>query len=116
MKSSTLRALAATLITVPLMSAAAACGNDVTNNTGYGVPPEASTFDPGQGGNAPYGGDAGDATVISPPVEAGPPPCPDTYKLCAETFTYPYNGETSVELRGNYAAGAWTMGAPMTHV
>jgi glycosidase len=97
-----------------LMSAAA-CGNDSTNNNGYGVPPEASTFDPGQGGNAPYGGDAGDATVL-PPVEAGPPPCPDSLKLCPEPFTYPYNGETSVELRGNYAAGAWTMGTPMTHV
>ena len=36
-------------------------------------------------------------------------------KLCAETFTYPYNGEQSVELRGDYRAGAWTMGDMMTH-
>ncbi len=114
MKSSTLRALAATLVTAATMGAAAACGNDNTNNNGYGVPPEASTFDPGQGGNAPYGGDAGDATV-RPPTEAGPPSCPDSLKLCAETFTFPYGGETSVELRGNYRAGAWTMGDAMTH-
>ena len=114
MKSSTLRAVAATLVTAAATSAAAACGNDNTNNNGYGTPPEASTFDPGQGGNAPYGGDAGDATV-KPPTEAGPPSCPDSLKLCAETFTFPYNGETSVELRGNYRPGAWTMGDAMTH-
>src|ERR1019366_1059669 len=30
-------------------------------------------------------------------------------------FTLPYSGETSVELRGSFAAGAWVKGAPMTH-
>ncbi len=109
------RALGAALA-FSLMSVAAACGNDKTNNDGYGVPPEASTFDPGQGGNAPYGGDAGDATTTTNIPEAGPPMCPDSLKLCAETFTYPFGGETSVELRGSYAPGAWTMGAPMMHV
>jgi hypothetical protein len=37
-------------------------------------------------------------------------------KLCAETFTYPFNGETSVELRGSYRPGEWTMGDAMMHV
>ena len=56
----------------------------------------------------------GGATTTSIP-EAGPPVCPDSLKLCAETFTYPYNGEQSVELRGDYRSGAWVQGDAMTH-
>jgi glycosidase len=114
MKSSTLRALGTTVAAASVVGVVA-CGNDNVTNTNYGSPPDANTFDPGQGGNAPYGGDGGDATVGEVP-EAAPPTCPDSERLCAETFTYPYNGETSVELRGNYAQGAWTMGAMMMHV
>jgi glycosidase len=115
MTASIPRAFGVSLV-VSLGCAGAACGNDNVDQDSYGTPPEASTFDPGQGGNAPYGGDAGDATVVGTVPEAAPPTCPDSQRLCAETFTYPYGGETSVELRGNYAAGAWTQGAPMTHV
>src|SRR5262249_12416172 len=35
---------------------------------------------------------------------------------CPETFTYPFGGESSVELRGDYRDGAWTSGDAMTHV
>jgi glycosidase len=115
MTASIPRALGVSLV-VSLGCAGAACGNDNVDQDGYGTPPEASTFDPGQGGSAPYGGDAGDATTTTNIPEAGPPMCPDSLKLCAETFTYPYNGETSVELRGSYRTGAWTMGDMMTHV
>jgi len=94
----------------------AGCGSAKTNPQDYGEPPDASTFNPGQGsGGGTYGsGSSGGSSGGVP--EAGPPMCPDSLKLCAETFTYPYNGETSVELRGSYRAGAWTMGDAMMHV
>jgi glycosidase len=103
------------LLAAGLVSAAA-CGNDNITKVSYGSPPDASSFDPGQGGSSPYGdgGSGGMGPGMNIP-EAGPPMCPDSLKLCAETFTYPYGGETSVELRGNYRAGAWTMGDMMTH-
>ena len=91
------------------------CGSDKTNPVDYGEPPDASTFNPGQGsGGGTYG--SGSSGGPSGVPEAGPPMCPDSLKLCAETFTYPFNGETSVELRGSYRAGAWTMGDAMMHV
>ena len=93
--------------------AVAACGNDAVQNVTYGNPPDASAFNPGQGGNTPYGD--GGSGGMKPGPEAGPPMCADSLKLCPETFTYPYSGETSVELRGSYRAGAWTKGDPMTH-
>lgn len=91
----------------------AGCGSDKTNPAQYGEPPDASTFNPGPGGGGSYG--SGSSGGPSGVPEAGPPMCPDSLKLCAETFTYPFNGETSVELRGDYRAGAWTMGDAMTH-
>jgi glycosidase len=111
MTPKTLRALAIALALGGL--GAAACGNDKTTQVNYGEPPDASLFDTGAGGNGSYGyGGEGGSTSIP---EAGPPTCSDALKLCAETFTYPYNGEQSVLLRGSYAPGAWTAGAPMTH-
>jgi glycosidase len=102
---------------VAMIASPVACGSDATQNSNYGSPPDASTFDPGQGtgsgGSYGYGDGAGGPS--SPPEEAGPPQCADSDKLCAETFTYPYGGEQSVELRGSYNATAWTMGDPMTH-
>jgi len=92
----------------------AGCGSDKAQGTNYGEPPDAALFDAGKGGNNPYGygeGGSGDANI----PEAGPPMCADALKLCAETFTLAYGGETSVELRGSYRAGAWTMGDAMTH-
>ena len=112
MTPKTLRALATALaLGVPTL---AACGSDKTAPINYGQPPDASLFDTGNGGSSPYGGDGGSGGNPNIP-EAGPPACADALKLCAETFTFPYNGETSVELRGSFAAGAWVKGAPMTH-
>src|SRR5579862_1251395 len=99
--------------TVVLGAVAAACGSDATNNGSFGNPPDASTFDPGKGGSGGYGyGDAAGGPMQGQP-EAGPPQCADADKLCAETFTYPYNGEQSVELRGDYRGGAWMKGDAM---
>lgn len=115
------RALGVTLAVAGVASAGRAvggCGSDQINQVDYGTPPDASTFDPGQGGPSPYGSGSGQMTP--PPAdaslpEAAPPTCPDSLKLCPEIFTYPYGGETSVELRGDYRAGAWQMGDTMTH-
>ncbi|HEY1696406.1 MAG TPA: alpha-amylase family glycosyl hydrolase [Polyangiaceae bacterium] len=115
MTSKHLRALA-----VPLggaciaVAALLACGNDQVHQVNYGQPPDAAAFDAGNGGSSPYGGDGGTGTTTTIP-EAGPPQCSDDLKLCAETFTLAYGGEQSVELRGDYRAGAWTQGDPMTH-
>jgi glycosidase len=94
-------------------SSAAGCGSDVVNNPNYGLPPEAGAFDPGQGGNgSPYGSGANSG---SGSTDAGPPQCADDAKLCPQTFTYPFGGETSVEVRGDYSPTAWAVGTPMVH-
>ena len=99
----------------------AACGSDAVNNTNYGEPPEAGGYDAGNGGsNGGYGsgGNNGGGPADGGPTnipEAGPPVCPDALKRCPETFTYPFTSETSVELRGDYRAGAWTSGDKMVH-
>ena len=93
------------------------CGNDMATNPNYGVPPDSGVFDPGQGGSGSgYGSGANGGGPPVTPFDAGPPNCPDSQKTCGETFTFPYGGETSVELRGSYAPGAWATGTPMTHV
>jgi glycosidase len=109
-----LRVLATSLFLILLACGTlAACGNDQTNPIDYGEPPDGALFDAGNGGHSPYGGDGSGGTGPTP--EAGPPSCPDSLKLCAETFTLAYSGEQSVELRGDYRAGAWTKGDAMTH-
>src|SRR5258708_6509189 len=115
MKPSLVRALAASLFTASSAGfSLAGCGSDQTNPVDYGSPPDAALFDAGNGGHSPYGGDAGPGDG-GPQPEAGPPSCPDSLKLCGATFTLVYNGEQSVELRGDYRAGAWTKGDAMTH-
>jgi glycosidase len=114
MTATSLRALAASLVAVSLGAPSlAACGNDQAQPIDYGQPPDAALFDAGGGGHSPYGGD-GSGGGQQPQPEAGPPSCPDSLKLCAETFTLAYGGEQSAELRGDYRAGAWTKGDPMT--
>jgi hypothetical protein len=86
-------------------------------------------FDTGKGGPTSYGANGYGAaensqsgmggTTSEGGMDAGmdepmPPMCTDDLKRCAHEFTYPIGSEMSVELRGDYAPGAWTMGAPMT--
>jgi glycosidase len=89
----------------------------MATNPNYGEPPEAGIFDPGQGGGGSgYGSGSSTGGGPTTPFDAGPPVCADSLKTCGETFTFPFDNETSVELRGNYAPGAWTSGTAMTHV
>jgi len=108
------RAIAASSFVASLAALALqACGNDKITPIDYGEPPDGALFDTGPGGNSPYGyGDGGGGGHVP---EAAPPVCPPSLKQCSEAFTYPYGGEQSVELRGSYRAGAWTMGDAMTH-
>jgi len=114
-KTILLAALGSLVVALPF-----ACGDNELINT-Y-LPPGDGGFNPGIGGTPGAGTGTGTGTgVVATSSGAGgtggvpAPTCPDTLKLCAETFTYPYNNETSVELRGDYRAGAWTMGDAMTH-
>jgi len=82
-----------------------ACGSDETNNRDFGQPPDAQTFNPGLGGGDGYGYGS---TPEKPFV------CPDALKRCNHTITYPFNGETSVELRGDFGGSdTWVTGKPM---
>ena len=90
------------------------CGSDVVHNVDYGSPPDASLFDTGTGGGTGSYGDGG--TTTGADAGAGPvcPLAPD--QQCPEAFNYPFNGEMSVELRGDYRADAWVSGDPLQHV
>ena len=95
--------LGATLLAA---SALPACGSSDPNNKDFGSPPDAAIFNPGLGGNDPYGYGGGEPTPFV---------CPDELKRCGHTFTYPFNGESSVELRGDFGGPeTWEKGAPMT--
>jgi glycosidase len=102
-----LRGLAAAIgISGVLAAASAACGTSDATNPDYGQPPDPSGFDPGSGGNDPYGGYG---------TGPGRVECPAELKRCDHTITYPYNGETSVELRGDFGGpSTWEVGVPMT--
>ncbi len=91
-----------------LLSALAlpACGSSDATNRDYGQPPDASTFNPGLGKDDGYGYGSGPEKPFV---------CPDDLKRCAHTITYPFNGETSVELRGDFGGpDTWVTGKPMT--
>lgn len=82
-----------------------ACGDSTAENRDYGQPPDPSTFNPGTGsGSDPYGYGSGPGKVE----------CPAELKRCAHTITYPFGGETSVELRGDFGGpSTWETGTPM---
>ena len=82
------------------------CGSDDPMNRDFGQPPPAQTFNPGAGGGDGYG--YGSTGPEKPFV------CPDPLKRCNHTLTYPFNGETSVELRGDFGGpDTWITGKPM---
>ena len=107
------------LLLLPLASSLGACGSDQLQTPPNTTPPDASTFDPGNGGPGGGYGEGGGGSMGNPTVDSAPPPppvCPPADEQCAETFTYPYNSETGVQLCGNYNPSAWTDCANMTHV
>lgn len=80
------------------------CGSDDPSNRDFGQPPDAATFNPGAGGGDGYGYGSGEKPFV----------CPDPLKRCNHTITYPFNGETSVELRGDFGGpDTWVTGKPM---
>lgn len=88
---------------------AVACGNSDADNRDYGAPPDPNQFNPGNGDDDPYG--YGGTKTGPSKVE-----CPADLKRCAHTFTYPYNGEGAVELRGDWdGPSSWDAGKPMAH-
>ena len=103
------------------LAAAAACGSDTLTQVSFGNPPDATPYDAGAGGGGGgYGyGYGGGATVDGgghPGIDSSVgPACPVSQQLCPEVFTYPYNGETSVSVMGNYSPTGWTVGTPMVH-
>lgn len=98
------------VLSISLSIAAAAmfvaCGSSDVHQRDYGVPPDAG-FNTGNGnGGSGYGsgGNNGGNTFV----------CPDELRQCAETFTLPDAGYSSVELRGDYRDGAWQAGDALT--
>lgn len=61
------------------------------------------------GGSSP--GDDGSAGSGGDPVTL--PMCTDDLKRCDHVFSYPIGSETSVEVRGDFAPGAWDKGVPL---
>ncbi len=101
---------------LPFALALAACGDSTVNRRDDGVPPTPPSYDPGLGGS---GGAYGSGSSVGNPstgIDAGPPVpvCPDDYKGCTQTITYPYGGETSVEVRGSFGGDStWQQGVAM---
>ncbi len=101
--------------------AAAACGSDQLTHPNFGSPPDAAPYDAGLGAGGGgygygYGGGSTTDAAVHPPIDASTgPACPVSEQLCPEVFTYPFNGETSVSVMGNYSPTGWTVGTPMVH-
>jgi hypothetical protein len=53
------------------------------------------------------------AQAITAPTGSGPA-CDEAAMRCTYRFAYVDHGETSAEVRGDFRAGAWTRGVPMT--
>ncbi|MFI5298143.1 MAG: alpha-amylase family glycosyl hydrolase, partial [Polyangiales bacterium] len=103
--------------------AVASCGSPGDAlDAGFGNVPDVGWYDAGNGQYTGGDGSLGDGFFGEggkPPADTGadvyvPPVCADALKRCAHTFTIPFAGETSVELRGDYRDGAWTAGDAMT--
>lgn len=70
-------------------------------------------YDPGDGGlNGASSSSTGTGTSTGE-GGSGPPQCDDALKRCDHLFTLPVGGETTVEVRGDFAPGAWASGVPM---
>jgi glycosidase len=69
-------------------------------------------FNPSGASTGAYGYGAAYGTGGSGPPP--PPMCDDSLKRCAHAFSYTSQGETSVEVRGDFASDGWTNGVPLT--
>jgi glycosidase len=89
---------------------AASCG-DEKNFVGE-QPPGSGGFNPGEttGNGYGYGASNGQGGGGSPQ----PPMCEDEFKRCDHELTYADQGESSVEVRGDFKPDGWENGVPMT--
>jgi hypothetical protein len=108
------------LVLLPLLLAACADAPLMSESTDT-APPDTTPYDPSQGGMAATAYATGGDDTIDPPTtsatdtdgttgEPPPPMCDDASKRCEREFTLPDSGETTVELRGDFAPGAWRRG------
>ena len=81
-----------------------------TGGCGYGASPGSGASCSGSAGGNANAGDAGKDAQDEPQ----PPMCADDLKRCDHVFSLADGGEKSVEVRGDFAAGAWMSGVPMT--
>src|SRR5262249_39291784 len=106
MKSSTI-AIIAFAYAAALAPFACADNNELL---GENPPGGAGGYDPGDGGP----GNTTGTYMQGSGGGSGPPMCDDSLKRCDHLFTYQDMGETSVELRGDFAPDAWNTGVPMS--
>ena len=98
------------------ISAPFACGSgDELQNHSY-MPPNTGGFNPGMAvGNGTGTGTGAGTAGTGGTGGMGPPMCDDSLKRCAHLFSYTGLGtETSVAVRGSFAADGWTTGVMMT--
>ncbi|MCC6557770.1 MAG: hypothetical protein IT372_32890 [Polyangiaceae bacterium] len=77
------------------------------------MPPGTGGYDPGDGGLMSSSSSSG-STGAGGQGGVLPPQCDDSLKRCDHLFTYPAGAEATVEVRGDFAPGAWNTGVPMT--
>lgn len=100
-----------------LATLAAACGDDRELQSWQPPSGTGGSYNPGDGG-VPSGsgsgtGSAGEGTGTGGQGGSGPVTCDDSLKRCEHLFTYAAGDETSVEVRGDFAPGAWMSGVPL---
>jgi glycosidase len=111
-------AVSALAITASLLATlAAACGDDKELQS-WQPPSGTGGYNPGDGG-IPSGSSSGSGAGsvgegAGGQGGSGPPMCDDSLKRCEHLFTYAAGSETSVEVRGDFAPGAWMSGVPLT--
>lgn len=143
MRRSPLFAFLALATALALHGGCGSDGGALTDANSAGQPPTGAggAFDPGQGGpsNCGAGASTGASTGAgastgsgacgsgasssggSPPDggmdaqdEPKPPMCAEAQRKCAHDFSLTAGAETSVEVRGDFAPGAWVKGVTMT--
>ncbi|MBL8739806.1 MAG: hypothetical protein JNK04_01895, partial [Myxococcales bacterium] len=91
---------------------ASACANAPSYEDG---PPDFGGYDPGGEPSTGSGYGLGYPDGGGGAGGGGAPSCDDELKRCAHVFSYPFNGETSVELRGDFKPDGWMNGVPLAH-
>ncbi len=115
------------LVSIALVSATGCVDDPLGNATATdsaGPPSGGPDWDPSAGSGAGStstdgGGTSGGPTSDTDDPTAttgdpGPPMCDDSLKRCEHEFTYADNGESSVEVRGDFKPDGWDNGVALT--